>query len=109
MSAVQPEGRFGAVNIEPGSEQVSNFMEKPRGDGAWINGGFFICQPGIFDYLLEGDQTIWERNPLETIASKGELFAFKHLGFWKPMDTLRDKMQLEDLLLKNEAPWKVWR
>ncbi len=109
MSAVQPEGRFGAVNMEPGSDLVTNFMEKPKGDGAWINGGFFVCQPGIFDYIKEGDQTIWERSPLESIAANGELYAFKHTGFWKPMDTLRDKTQLEELWLKKEAPWKVWR
>ncbi|MEI6680988.1 MAG: glucose-1-phosphate cytidylyltransferase [Bacteroidota bacterium] len=109
MTAVQPEGRFGAINIEEGSERVANFMEKPKGDGAWINGGFFICEPGIFDFLNEGDQTIWERYPLEEIARKEELQAFKHTGYWKPMDTLRDKMQLEDEWKKNEAPWKVWR
>lgn len=109
MTAVQPEGRFGAINIVEGSDRVANFMEKPKGDGAWINGGFFICEPGIFDFINEGDQTIWERYPLEEIARKEELQAFKHTGYWKPMDTLRDKMQLEEEWKKNEAPWKVWR
>ena len=109
MTAVQPEGRFGAINLEDDSNRVSNFMEKPKGDGAWINGGFFVCEPGIFDYLTEGDLTIWERSPLEELARKYELFAFKHTGFWKPMDTLRDKIQLEEGWNKKEAPWKVWR
>jgi glucose-1-phosphate cytidylyltransferase len=109
MTAVQPEGRFGAINLEDGSDRVSNFLEKPKGDGAWINGGFFVCEPGIFDYINEGDETIWERFPLEEIARKEELHAFKHTGFWKPMDTLRDKMQLEDEWKTNQAPWKVWR
>ncbi|MDP1622408.1 MAG: glucose-1-phosphate cytidylyltransferase [Bacteroidales bacterium] len=108
MTAVQPEGRFGAINLEEGSDRVANFMEKPKGDGAWINGGFFVCEPGIFDFITEGDQSVWERSPLEEIARNDELFAFKHTGFWKPMDTLRDKVQLEEVWLKNEAPWKVW-
>jgi len=109
MTAVQPEGRFGAINLEDGSDQVSNFMEKPKGDGAWINGGFFVCEPGIFDFINEGDETIWERFPLEEIARKEELHAFKHTGFWKPMDTLRDKMQMEEEWKTNKAPWKVWK
>lgn len=109
MTAVQPEGRFGAINMEEESDLVTHFMEKPKGDGAWINGGFFVCEPGVFDYIQEGDQTVWERSPLEGLASKGEIHAFKHQGFWKPMDTLRDKTQLEELWIKKEAPWKVWR
>jgi glucose-1-phosphate cytidylyltransferase len=109
MTAVQPEGRFGAIQLEEGSDRIESFMEKPRGDGAWINGGFFVCEPGIFDYITEGDQTVWERSPLEAMARNNELFAFKHSGFWKPMDTLRDKMQLEEKWNNNEAPWKVWR
>jgi glucose-1-phosphate cytidylyltransferase len=109
MTAVQPEGRFGAIKLDDTDDHVTEFMEKPRGDGAWINGGFFVCEPGIFDYIKDGDQTVWERNALEEIARKDELFAFKHTGFWKPMDTLRDKMQLEELWNNNEAQWKVWR
>jgi len=109
MTAVQPEGRFGAIKLDDKDDHVTEFMEKPKGDGAWINGGFFVCEPGIFDYIKDGDQTVWERNALEEIARGDELFAFKHTGFWKPMDTLRDKMQLEDLWNNNEAQWKVWR
>lgn len=109
MTAVQPEGRFGAIELNEDNGQVTQFMEKPKGDGAWINGGFFVCEPGIFDYIREGDPTIWERNPLEGLATDGELVAYRHSGFWKPMDTLRDKQQLEDEWTKKNAPWKVWR
>jgi glucose-1-phosphate cytidylyltransferase len=109
MTAVQPEGRFGAAKLDDSDDHVTYFMEKPKGDGAWINGGFFVCEPGIFDYIKDGDQTVWERNTLEEIAGKNELFAYKHTGYWKPMDTLRDKMQLEEAWNNNEAPWKVWR
>jgi len=107
MTAVQPEGRFGALELGE-NDAVFNFMEKPKGDGAWINGGFFVCQPEIFNYLNEGDQSVWERTPLENMAKDGNLFAYKHRGFWKPMDMLRDKLQLEELWLKKEAPWKIW-
>jgi len=109
MTAVQPEGRFGAMNLAEENDKVEYFMEKPKGDGSWINGGFFVCEPKIFDYIEEGDATIWERSPLERLAREGELFAYKHLDFWKPMDTLRDKMQLEEMLEKSEAPWKLWK
>jgi glucose-1-phosphate cytidylyltransferase len=108
MTAVQPEGRFGAMELGEG-HRVNNFMEKPKGDGSWINGGFFVCEPMIFDYLTEGDQTVWERKPLEEMAKDGELFAYKHYGFWKPMDMLRDKLQLEELWTKGNAPWKIWK
>ena len=108
ITAVKPEGRFGAIDIGEGN-RILKFNEKPKGDGAWINGGFFVCEPGIFDYIKDGDQTVWERNTLEEIAGKNELFAYKHTGYWKPMDTLRDKMQLEEAWNNNEAPWKVWR
>jgi glucose-1-phosphate cytidylyltransferase len=108
MTAVQPEGRFGAVELSEG-EKVNSFMEKPKGDGSWINGGFFVCEPKVFNYLTEGDQTVWERKPLEDMAKDGELFAYKHYGFWKPMDMLRDKLQLEELWTKGSAPWKVWK
>lgn len=109
MTAVQPEGRFGAMELDKDSAKVTHFMEKPKGDGAWINGGFFVCEPEVFKYITQGDQTIWERDPLENMASQNELFAYKHNGFWKPMDTLRDKMQLEDMWNKNQAPWKIWQ
>lgn len=108
MTAVQPEGRFGAMELGE-NDVVNNFMEKPKGDGSWINGGFFICEPKIFDYVTEGDQSVWERKPLEDMAKDGELFAYKHYGFWKPMDMLRDKLQLEELWTKGNAPWKLWK
>ncbi|MFV0378022.1 MAG: glucose-1-phosphate cytidylyltransferase [Mangrovibacterium sp.] len=107
MTAVQPEGKFGALTIND-EKQVLSFQEKPQGDGAWINGGFFVCQPGVFDYINEGDKTIFEREPLETLASDGELFSYKHYGFWKPMDTLKDKEQLTGLILSGSAPWIKW-
>jgi glucose-1-phosphate cytidylyltransferase len=109
MTAVQPEGRFGAMDLNEKNSRVNHFMEKPKGDGSWINGGFFVCEPKIFEYIHEGDQCVWERKPLEDLAKDGELFAYKHHGFWKPMDMLRDKLQLEDLWQKKSAPWKIWK
>lgn len=109
MTAVQPEGRFGAMEIDRLTDRVDSFIEKPKGDGAWINGGFFVCQPGIFDYINNGDQSVWEKSPLEGMSKDGELFACKHYGFWKPMDMLRDKIQLDDLWNSNTAPWKIWK
>lgn len=107
MTAVQPEGRFGAVDA--GSEgQILGFSEKPKGDGGWINAGFFACQPGIFDYLKEGDETVLEKKPLESLAQAGELFAYEHRGFWKCMDTLRDTQTLNRMWDQGQAPWKVW-
>jgi len=108
MTAVQPEGRFGSMRISS-NEEVTQFLEKPKGDGTWINGGFFVCQPTVFDYLNQGDQTIFERDPLENLAKDSELFAYKHEGFWRPMDTLRDNKKLNDLWNSNEAKWKVWK
>lgn len=108
MTTVQPEGRFGGVSIEDNSGLISNFIEKPLGDGGWINAGFFVCKPKAFDYITEGLTTIWERTPLEKLASEGELFAYKHKGFWKPMDTQRDHKLLNDLWNQNTAPWKIW-
>jgi glucose-1-phosphate cytidylyltransferase len=84
-------------------------MEKPKGDEAWINGGFFVCQPRVFDYLTEGEATVFERGPLEKLASDGELYAYKHFGFWKCMDTLRDKISLNKMWEQNQAEWKVWQ
>ena len=105
MTAVQPPGRFGALEID--GTQVKTFLEKPKGDGGWINGGFFVLNPKVFD-LIEGDDTIWERKPLETLANQNQLQAHFHEGFWHPMDTLRDKTHLEELWAKNKAPWKSW-
>ena len=105
VTAVQPAGRYGA--IERDGDQVRGFVEKPRGDGGWINGGFFILSPRCLDYV-EGDHSSWEGDPLARIARDGQLMAFEHSGFWQPMDTLRDKMHLEQLWAINAAPWKVW-
>jgi len=106
MTAVQPAGRYGSLNIEE-KGFVSKFLEKPRGDGAWINGGYFVCQPEVLNYI-EGDSTIFEQEPLMTLAEEGQLVAFKHNGFWECMDTQRDKVNLCDLWDRNQAPWKQW-
>ena len=106
MTSVQPEGRFGSLSIAP-NHKVTHFQEKPKGDGAWINGGFFVCEPRVFDYLNENENS-FEREPLENLAKDGELYAYKHHGFWKPMDTKRDKIQLESLIEKGVAPWIKW-
>ena len=105
MTAVQPPGRFGALGIE--GTKINKFIEKPQGDGGWINGGFFVLNPKVID-LIEEDETIWEAKPLESLAMDGQLHAFFHHGFWQPMDTLRDKTNLESLWLENKAPWKMW-
>jgi glucose-1-phosphate cytidylyltransferase len=108
LTAVQPSGKFGALVIDS-SNTVTQFQEKPKGDGAWINGGFFVCEPDVFNYIKSGDETIWERQPLEDLSRDGQLGAYKHEGFWQPMDTLRDKNELEKLWASGSAPWKVWR
>ncbi|WP_339627062.1 glucose-1-phosphate cytidylyltransferase [uncultured Winogradskyella sp.] len=105
LTATYPPGRFGALNIE--DNQVKKFEEKPKGDGALINGGFFVLSPEVIDRIVD-DSTTWEQEPLKGLAKDGELMSFKHEGFWQPMDTLRDKMKLEELLENNKAPWKVW-
>ncbi|MGV7211220.1 glucose-1-phosphate cytidylyltransferase [Oxalobacteraceae bacterium A2-2] len=105
MTAVQPPGRFGAIDID--GTRISSFKEKPQGDGAWINGGYFVLSPKVIDYL-EGDRTIWEQEPMERLAREGEMQAFHHRGFWQPMDTLRDRVLLEDLWNSGKAPWKLW-
>ena len=105
LTAVQPPGRFGALDMD--SHKVRGFQEKPQGDGGWINGGFFVLSPKVIDEI-EGDQTIWEREPMEKLASEGQLSAYLHTGFWQPMDTLRDKNYLEELWQSGNAPWKVW-
>lgn len=107
MTSVLPEGRFGALEINENNE-VTNFTEKPKGDGNWINGGFFVCNPKIFDYLRSGDDLVFEQDPLRTLAKDQEINAFRHTGFWKPMDALRDKQQLESLWQSGEAPWRSW-
>lgn len=105
VCAVQPPGRYGALELD--GQSVSGFVEKPRGDGGLINGGFFVCSPKVLDYI-EGDQSSWEGKALETLASQGELMAFEHDGFWQPMDTLREKTHLEELWATGKAPWKCW-
>jgi glucose-1-phosphate cytidylyltransferase len=107
MTAVQPEGRYGALDINENNQKISKFLEKPLGDNAWVNGGFFVCEPEIFDFIKE-DFTIFEKEPLEHLAKEGRLYAYKHYGFWKCMDTLRDKVYLNDLWNTKKAPWKVW-
>ena len=106
LTAIHPPERFGVLNIS--DEYVTEFHEKHRGESSWINGGFFVFEPKIFDYLLDGDSTILEKKPLETLAQEQNLTAFKHNGFWYPMDTLRDKNYLENLWLNNKANWKIW-
>jgi len=107
LTAVQPPGRFGVIQLSEERTKVDLFHEKPKGDGAWINSGFFVLEPGIFDYI-EGDDTVWEQEPLRCLAADGQLSAYKHEGFWHPMDTLRDKIVLEEMWQKG-APWKVWQ
>jgi glucose-1-phosphate cytidylyltransferase len=104
ITAIQPPGRYGALNMD--GDQVLSFQEKPAGDGAWINGGFFVLEPSALDYI-EGDATIWENQPLMRLAQEGELMSYRHSGFWQAMDTLRDKNQLNDMWQHN-PPWKVW-
>lgn len=105
LTATYPPGRFGALDIQ--NKQVLSFKEKPKGDGAMINGGFFVLSPKVID-LIENDKTIWEQEPLMKLAEQGELMAYEHTGFWQPMDTLRDKIHLQELWETGKAPWKVW-
>lgn len=107
MTSAQPDGRFGALNISSNS-QVLDFQEKPKGDGSWINAGFFVCEPEVFNYITEGDSTIFEQSPLKGLAKSGELFTYKHDGFWMPMDTLRDRNLLQKMWESDKAPWKIW-
>jgi len=107
MTSCQPEGRFGALNIEE-NFQVTHFLEKPKGDGGWINAGFFICEPKVFDYITGGDITVFEQEPLHNLAKDGEIFTYKHHGFWRPMDSLKDKNDLNKLFDEGKATWKVW-
>lgn len=107
MTAVQPPGRFGAFTMSEDQTKILSFHEKPKGDGAWINGGYFVLEPEVFDYI-EGDSTTWEHEPLKQLAHEGKLAAFKYAGYWQNMDTLRDKMLLEKQWNSGKAPWKVW-
>lgn len=107
MTSVQPEGRFGALSLDE-QDNVLSFMEKPKGDRNWINGGFFVCQPAVFNYIDDDPQTVFEQEPLMNLAKDGHLAAYKHSGFWKPMDTLRDKIDLEKMIDKKTAPWIKW-
>lgn len=106
VTSTQPSGRFGSLDLSH-DNKVNGFQEKPKGDGSWINAGFFVMNPEVFGYI-QGDETILEREPMETLAKDGELVAFKHHDFWQPMDTLRDKMHLEELWNSGSAPWKIW-
>ena len=106
MTAIQPPGRYGSLDISDG--YIKRFQEKPKGDGAWINGGFFVLEPGVIEYI-QGDDTSWEGKPLARLAHEGRLCAFRHDGFWQAMDTLRDKVKLEELWQSGAAPWKVWK
>jgi glucose-1-phosphate cytidylyltransferase len=107
LTAVQPMGRYGALDV--GADGVvRKFHEKPAGDGGWINGGFFVLEPEALDYIRLGDATVWEREPMEQLTADGQLASYKHHGYWRPMDTLRDKRDLEDLWATGRAPWKVW-
>lgn len=106
LTAVQTAGRFGVLDIDK-NNNVNSFLEKPKGESSWINGGFFVLEPEVFKYIKEGDATIWERQPLEQLARDQQLFSYKHDGFWKSMDTLRDKIELEQIWQSGKAPWKV--
>jgi glucose-1-phosphate cytidylyltransferase len=106
VTATQPLGRFGSLDIAA-NDRVGSFLEKPKGDKNWINAGYFVLEPEIFKYIKD-DSTIWEKDPMERLAQRDQLVAYKHIGFWKPMDTLRDKMELEKMWQSGKAPWKIW-
>lgn len=106
VTTVQPAGRFGSIEFGD-DDQVNSFLEKPKGDGSWINGGFFVCEPDVFNYI-DGDNTIFEKEPMERLAQNGQMTGYRHNGFWKPMDTLRDKFELEESWANNKAAWKTW-
>lgn len=108
LTAYKPGGRFGALQIDLATDKVLSFQEKPDGDRNWVNAGYFVCEPEVFDYIKDGDSTIFERQPLESISKDGKMHAFRHTGFWKPMDTLRDNTELNDMWDNGKAPWKVW-
>ena len=107
MTSAQPDGRFGALDINE-DNQVKSFQEKPKGDGSWINAGYFVCEPKVFDYIKNADNTVFEQEPLKNLAKDSEIFTYKHNDFWMPMDTLRDKNILNEMWDENKAPWKIW-
>ena len=107
MTSAQPDGRFGALNVGK-NNKVIDFREKPRGDGSWINAGYFICQPEVLDYINDGDDVVFEQEPLRNLAKNGEIYTYKHDGFWMPMDTIRDKIKLNEMFDNKTAPWMVW-
>jgi glucose-1-phosphate cytidylyltransferase len=107
MTAIQPPGRYGAISLKENQNKIAGFKEKPKGDGAWINGGFFVLEPGVMEYI-SGDMTVWELDPLQKLARDGMVSAYKHEGFWQSMETLRDKNVLEDMWQSGSAPWKIW-
>jgi glucose-1-phosphate cytidylyltransferase len=107
VTSVQPSGRFGALDLSDRNEVLS-FLEKPKGDGSWINGGYMVCEPGVFDFIKNGDSTVWEQEPMQNIALAKEMNAFKHHGFWRPMDTLKDKHDLNEMWDIGNSPWKNW-
>lgn len=107
LTAVRPPGRFGVISLDAGDTKIHQFQEKPEGDGAWINGGYFVLEPTVIDFIA-GDDTTWEQEPLKKLAELGQLSAYRHTGFWQPMDTLRDKNYLESLWQSGKAPWKCW-
>jgi glucose-1-phosphate cytidylyltransferase len=107
LTAAQPSGKFGALRLDT-NDFVTSFEEKPRGDGSWVNAGFFVLESEVFNLIRDGDETIFERGPLESLARSGMLAAYKHKGFWRPMDTLRDKIELENLWATGNAPWMMW-
>jgi glucose-1-phosphate cytidylyltransferase len=107
LTAVQPPGRFGVINLKEDQNRIVSFKEKPKGDGSWVNAGFFVLEPGALDYISD-DSSVWEQEPMQNLANDGMLSAYKHCGFWQPMDTLRDKSYLEDIWNSGKAPWKKW-
>jgi len=107
VTSVQPSGRFGALDLTD-DMMVRSFLEKPKGDGSWINGGYMVCEPEVFNYITEGDSSVWEQKPMENIAKAGQMIAFKHHDFWRPMDTLKDKHDLNEMWDSKKAPWKIW-
>ncbi len=108
VTAHQPQGKFGSLELSDNGD-VASFTEKPAGDGMWINAGYFVCEPKVFDYITEGDSTIFERAPLESIAKDGQMTSFRHRGFWKPMDILKDNKELNEMWDQSKAPWKIWK